>query len=401
MVLPTSRPSSTGRSLVTVGGALLCGLLAVPAHAAADGGDDLRTTSAPAGPAAQVAWLDGRRLRVATPDGASRTVGRLLHGARGDVELQLSGAGDVLAVTTARQSWVVPVAAGGVPSRLRHDGDDVLTGGALRFSPDGRRLLLVGGGTLVRCPVAPVGDCAVDARNALSEHGASWSPDGSRYAYVRAPAGAAGSSDVGDLVVADPSEPGATHVVQRTTTTGRGARRTVSYPTPPIWTADGLSWSVVVGRDDGPARRVRTRTQGTDGRIRTVFSAPAERGGVALPFVAASGSPDGGLVGLRVRDVAERRRDGTDHRDVVDLQRGDGTGIRDYGVDVPVRDDRGDRVLGLLADGRVAVESRAFGGSGVRQLRLAVPGRTSLGRPVARGEAVTVATPYPNEARDY
>jgi hypothetical protein len=363
----------------------------VPATAAA--APEVVGTPTVAGPPALVAWTAGRSVSVAGADGVGRrAVARLTARFDPQADLVLSRDGRRLAVVTGSSVKVADLIIGGPLRTLDRGGDHDI----VRWSPAGDRLLLVGG-TIRLCDVASQTPCRRVARNTADEYGATWSPDGTQFAYVRSsPVAAETGSNVGDVVRQDAA--GRVHVLERSVL--RGTRRT--SPVSPVWTARGLAWSSWTERvvNEG-VTRTATRLLTADGRVRTITAADAA-GASAVPFTLASDSPSGDLIGLQYREpggVASGRSS-------LRLMRLSPFGaVRPWGLSLVV--DAGnlsttvDDYLGTLADGRVAVARGTMRGDvQTTTVRLVAPGRP-LGPVLAEGSSVAIASAYPNEAIDF
>lgn len=398
------------RALVAASVLLAAGAVPAAAHAT----PDVAATPTTAGPPALVAWSSGRDVLVAGPDGVGRRVVARLRKA-GDVNsLTLSADGRRLALATTsfgRTSGGVRVAdltAGGPLRTLARDNRHAV----VRWSPDGRRALLVGS-TIRLCDVAAQTPCRSVARGVHGAFGATWSPDGTRFAYVGTGAGRPprnGGAGPANVVLNDGT--GRERILERER--DAGLRKT--QPWSPVWTARGLAWttqSIVSSADseDFAFTRSATRLLGTDGRIRTVAATSGPRRAF-LPFALTSDSPSGDLIGVR----SAFRGSGTGFALDGELLRLTPTGATPrWGLALP--GDLGDQggvrdvYLGMLADGRAAVaripveaevpppadERAASARAAVPEtatLHLVAPGG-ALGPALASGEAMAVATPYP------
>ncbi|WP_022927899.1 TolB family protein [Patulibacter americanus] len=347
------------RALVAASACLACVALPATARAA----PDAVATPTVAGPPALVAWSSGRDVLVAGPDGAGRRVVARLRSERDLDSLTLSADGRRLALVTSRFESlstasdliravrVADLTAGGPLRTLaRNSSHEIVS-----WSPDGQRALLVGD-TIRLCDVAAQTPCRGVARNVRGRYGATWAPDGLRFAYVRAQAGRrpqGPAPEASNLVVGDGT--GRERTVERERRSGRRGTLTVN----PVWTARGLAWttlSVAFAEDLQDARFTRssTRLLGADGRRRTVAALPVSRRTI-LPFVLASDSPSGEPIG--VRSVYR----GTAEDSLVDeLVRVTPSGtISPWGLtlanDVLIDGGVRDEYLGTLADGRAAV----------------------------------------------
>jgi dipeptidyl aminopeptidase/acylaminoacyl peptidase len=367
---------------------------------------DVVDAPVPAGPPAAVAWTEGRRVRVSAPGSAPRTVARLGRVRPEAAQLSLSRDGRHLVVVGDEGTTDLPIAAGGRPVRLADSFGEGASG--VRWSPDSRRLLLVQG-SIVRCAVEPTASCTpTGVTRAVGEFGASWSPDGTRFAYIRSHRSkTAPDTELGDLVTVPATGQGATQVVERAVF----GTRERTYPTPPVWTRAGLAFTVygervsASGADGEPTAvgpsRVRTRILGPDGRVRTLTAAAPGRGEL-LPFLASADSPSGRLLGLQ---AVVQRGAGTDPdaprlRFALRTLGSDGS-LAPYGVSFADHGSRTDEVLGVLADGRVAVRTIGRGGFGPASLRFVTPGAPGRGATVAKGSAVSAAVAYPNDALSF
>ncbi|WP_026910793.1 hypothetical protein [Patulibacter minatonensis] len=351
---------------------------------------DLLPRTIAAGPPASFAWTEGSRVRVAAPGVPARTVAWLRSapssGTRSGGRPALSRDGSHLVVIGDQDASLVPITTGGRPVRI--PADDAYGDAEARWSADGRTVLIVEG-ALARCTVEPVVRCTTVGRDLISEYGATISPDGASVAYVRTARRTDGVS-AGDLVVRGPDGRG--RILERTRVSGR---RT-SLPTPPTWTSSGLVWGVLDVRDiddDAPGfSRVRTRILRPDGTVHTLSAGPIA-GGRTVPFLPFGGAPDAVAFGARYRLAAGD----VTRLDLATLA-ADGS-TRQLGVSLTGLDGRSLAVLGVLADGRVAV--REGGDGDEERLYLVPPGARSLGRAVARGSAVDVAAAFPNDARSF
>lgn len=399
------------RALAAASVLLAAGAAPAVAHAT----PDVAATPTTAGPPALIAWSSGRDVLVAGPDGVGRRVVARLRKADDLNSLTLSADGRRLALATTsfgRTSGGVRVAdlTGGGPLRtLARDNRHAL----VRWSPDGRRALLVGD-TIRLCDVAAQTPCRSVARGVHGEFGATWSTDGTRFAYIGTGAGKPprnGRDGPANVVLNDGS--GRERVLERE----RHAGLRKSQPWSPVWTARGLAWttlSIVYSADseDLDFTRSSTRLLGADGRIRTV-SATSRPRRAFLPFALTSDSPSGDLIGLRTTF----RSSGTGFALDGELLRLTPSGATPrWGLTLP--GDLGDRggvrdvYLGMLADGRAAVAhipveaevpppadarsaaTRAGDDDETTTLHLVAPGG-ALGPALASGDAVAVATPYP------
>jgi dipeptidyl aminopeptidase/acylaminoacyl peptidase len=350
---------------------------------------DAVATPTAAGPPALVAWTAGRIVSVAGPDGVGRrVVARVARGHQAD--LTLSRDGRRLAIVTEESVKVADLTAGGPLRTLARGRNSSIP----RWSPDGSRLLLVGGAVRL-CDVAAQTPCRKVADRTADEYGATWSPDGTQFAYLRAsPLAERTGSNVGDVVRQDAT--GREHVLERTVL--RGARLT--SPVSPVWTARGLAWSAWTSRwRDDHITRTATRLLAPDGRVRTITA--ADRVGAAIvPFTLVSDAPGGDLVGLQYRVTADDAI-----RSSTRVMRLSPSGVvRPWGVELANADQAesaDDEYLGALADGRIAVaRERTRAGRDTTSVHL-VSRRGPLGPPLAVGSAVAVATAHPNEAIDF
>jgi hypothetical protein len=390
-------------------------LAGVVLPAAARAAPDATAAPTAAGPPALVAWSSGRDVLVAGPDGAGKRIVARLRSERDLESLTLSGDGRRLALVTSRFDgpWrtadlvravrVVDLTAGGPLRTLARNSSHDL----VRWSPDGQRALLVGD-TIRLCDVAAQTPCRGVARGVRGRSGATWAPDGVRFAYVRAGTGKTprvGARAASAVVVDDGAGRG--RVLERETRSGRRA----SFVESPVWTARGLAWTTVAitfdaDFQDGTITRSSTRLVGADGRRRTATASAVSRR-TAIPFVLASDSPSGDLIGTRTR-----LRGATGDALRTELVRLTPSGTTPpWGLalaDRPLEAGTNDTYLGMLADGRVAVErtttkpqspSRVGARRTPKDYRTAVhlagPGG-SLGPALASAfGAVAVATPFP------
>jgi dipeptidyl aminopeptidase/acylaminoacyl peptidase len=376
---------------------------------------DVAATTTTAGPPALVAWSSGRNVLVAGPDGAGQRVVARLRQASILSSLTLSAGGRRLALVTgsfgADGSGGVRVAdltAGGPLRTLAREGRHAV----VRWSPDGRRALLVGD-TIRLCDVAAQTPCRSVAQGVQDEFGATWAPDGTRFAYIGSGAGRSPRNDreePANVVLNDGS--GRERILERE----RRAGLRKSQPWSPVWTLRGLAWTTLsllysADSEDLAFTRSSTRLLGADGRIRTV-SATSRPRRAFLPFALTSDSPSGDLIGVRTTF----RSSGTGFALDGELLRLTLSGATPrWGLTLP--GDLGDRggvrdvYLGMLADGRAAVahipvEAEVPPPADARSAsaRAAVPETTTLhlvgpggalGPALASGDAVAVATPYP------
>jgi dipeptidyl aminopeptidase/acylaminoacyl peptidase len=387
-----SASSTTGRALATVAATIGVGLLTTTAASAGvRPAPDVEDRPGAPGPAAQIAWVKGRDVLVAPDAGTrpGRVVARLRAPVGADGGLALSRDGRNLVVITTSGTWVVPVSAGGRPTRL---GDSIGQGeSGVRWSPDGRQVLLVTG-DITACTVEPTVACRRVVRGtAVDELGASWSPDGARFAYVRRhPSKLVRNAELGDLVTVDAAGGGTPRVVERATF----SRRRLTYPVPPVWTSAGLVWSSYSGPRDAVPGRVRTRILQADGRVHTLTAGAAFRGRTVVSFLASGETPTGQLLGTAVTRTSRNR-----YRFALTTLGLDGA-LHPYGVSFPASG--GDsRPLGVLADGRVAVTVTGDDSSTRQKLYLLAPGSTGLGTPVVTGPVVSAAVAHPDETRGF
>lgn len=413
MRVPRSVPR---RVLVAASAAVTVGV-AVPSAARA--APEAVATPTTAGPPALVAWSSGRDVLVAGPDGDGRRVVARLRRA-GDLNaLALSPDGRRLALVSTTVDAgrvrdpvrVADLTAGGPLRTLARDGSHRI----VRWSPDGRRALLVGD-TIRLCDVAARTPCRGVARNVQDDFGATWAPEGVRFAYIGSGDGRPprDAGDPSNLVLNDGT--GHERVVERATQAGRRS----SQPWSPVWTARGLAWTTEaitssVDGEDLSFTRSSTRLLGADGRRRTVAATSRPRRAY-LPFALASDSPSGDLIGVRYafRDGPDLALDG-------ELLRLTTSGATpSWGLTLPgdIGDEGGKRdvYLGLLADGRAAVarvtvepadpppadaraaSRRVAEGDDRTTVHLVGPGGP-LGPALATGDGpAAVATPFPAAA---
>jgi hypothetical protein len=390
------------------------------APGAAHAAPEAVATPTVAGPPALVAWSSGRRVFVAGPGGVGRRVVARLRKATDLDTLELSTDGRRLALVTSAYAdtptgrirpavRIADLVAGGPLRTLARESSH----GAIQWSPDGLRALLVGQ-TIRVCDVAAQTPCRSVARRVDPAFDATWAPDGVGFAYVGSGPGRARQGkarDRSNLVLND----GAGHerILEREVTSRRGG----TQPMNPVWTARGLAWTTVKAISRGNGRNVSftrssTRLLGPDGRVRTI-AATSRPLRSFLPFALASDSPSGDLIGIRttLRKGAGLALDG-------ELLRLTPSGATPrWGLTLPgdIGDEGGvrDVYLGMLADGRAAVarlavepapalpgERRAASrriaeGDGTTTVHLVGPGGP-LGPAVAVGDgAASVAVPFP------
>jgi hypothetical protein len=381
---------------------------------------EVSATATTAGAPAFVAFAAGRDVLVAGRDGTGRrVVARLSRSGRLD-DLTLSRDGRRLAISTTRSGGRASLASvrtadlvGGGPLRLLDRGG---WNDAVRWSPDGSRVLLVGD-TMRACDVVARAPCRELTDEAARVSDATWSPVGRQIAYLRTLRGEESGARPG-LVRRDAA--GREHVLERPAERPHGAR----FPLAAVWTRRGLAWTTWTLRFDDDSEdfevlRTATRLLGPDGRTRTITAA-APRGRTLAPFTVASDSPSGEPIGLRYVWSADEGRLAL--RSQVLRLAADGTRVP-WGLTLAgdVGDEGGveDRYLGMTADGLLAVAhlrvppadppppddelpppgetSRKVLSSGDDvSVHLLAPGGT-LGPAIAAGPVVSVATPYPNE----
>jgi dipeptidyl aminopeptidase/acylaminoacyl peptidase len=382
---------------------VLLACVAVPDVAAA--APEIVATPTTAGPPALVAWSSGRNVFVAGPDGVGRRVAARLDRVGELTALALSADGRRLAFVTNglaaipdRMTYrgtgairIADLSVGGPLRTLARDGHH----DAVRWSPDGRRLLLLGH-TIRMCDVAAQTPCRSVARRVQPLHGATWAPDGVRFAYVGA-GGRTRPEDPDHLVLND----GAGHerVLERETESYRRS----TLPVTPVWTARGLTWTTWTLSDGGEGDVIRTATRQLrpDGDVRTLTAA-APRGRTWLPFTVSSDSPGGEPIGFR---HTVRGTGGSARLDARLMRLGPSGAATAWGLTLPEgpEDEQGTQpaYLGMLADGRAAVAARSGDADDVTAGRPAettlhlVPPGGPLGPAVATGGVVSVATPFP------
>ena len=377
--------------LASLGASLAVAVVAAGPASAAAAPPDLRVQPAPAGPPATTAWVSGRDVLVAEDPagvGAGRRVARLTRTV-GAPEVSLSRDGRHLAVMGGEGVWSVPIAAGGPPTRLGDVPED--GAGGVRWAPDGRQVLLVNG-SITHCVVEPQVRCRKAATNGVAEFGASWSPDSTTFAYTRARRDR-GNTGVGDLVTR-PVAAGPVRVVARATF----GKRRVRFPTSAVWTRSGLAWTTYAGRNVRDFEfRLSTRLRRPDGTVRTLAASPALTGKVLVPFLVSAETPSGNLLGQRIDSPS-----GTiDDEASVALRTLSASGRQaPYGVSYREGKHSTD-ILGVLADGRIAVQRR-LDADGLRYaLHLVTPGKPGLGNPVRTASAVSATVAFPNDSRSF
>ncbi|CAB4900204.1 unannotated protein [freshwater metagenome] len=378
--------------LLTAGASVVLAAAAAAPASAAEAPADLLVRPAPAGPPATTAWVSGREVFVAEDPagvGAGRRVARLTRTV-GAPEVSLSRDGRHLAVMGGEGVWSVPIAVGGPPTRLGDVPDD--GAGGVRWAPDGRQLLLVDR-SITHCVVEPQVRCRKAVTNGASaEFGASWSPDSATFAYTRARRDH-DSTGVGDLVTR-PVAAGPIRVIERATFD----KRRVSFPTSAVWTRSGLAWTTYSGRNVADFEfRLSTRLQRPDGTVRTLAASPALAGKVLVPFLVSAETPSGRLLGQRITSPSRT----IDDEASVSLRTLSALGRQaPYGVSYR-EGKRSAEILGVLADGRIAVQL-PLDADGLRQaLYLVTPGKAGLGTPVRTASAVSAAVAFPNDSRSF
>lgn len=389
-----SRRSRLPAALLTV--ALAAGGTAAlaPAALAATPPEVAATPVAP-GPPADVAWRTGAKVfvrsaggparQVATIDRASEYDGKPFPGA---VTLSLSGDGRNLVVRGRTYLWNVPLVTGGVPVPLKAEGMRPTSSASVHWSPDGRRLAVLDLNISV-CDVEPAVSCRLQEKilNPETTFGFSWKPDGTAFAYLRShtdPSRGQGRGAIyGDLATYRLAD-GQRRSVER----GRFTKTRKRYPTQPVWTRAGLTWTsreAPNAKDFDTATRVRIRRQAPDGTVRTLSVGTS---GEATRFTGVSEAPGGELLGSSAPALDARRP-------VFSVLRLGADGeLAPYGLRIPSKDDRAEQVLGVLPDGRVIFRSDTFRRSVARIYAIA-PGAAVLPAPVAQGDDVSYAIPRP------
>jgi hypothetical protein len=335
-----------------------------------------RVTVAPGagGPPVAIVWRTGRQVRGSALDGSGRrTLARLRH------------AGDVLA-TPSPDGRRIALVAGDRLRTLDLDGAVLRDRGrvrrpyAVRWSPDGSRVAVVGDGLEV-CGTTDAASAGCDLWvDELSfEEGATWSPDGTQVAVVRE-----------DLALVT-SDGRATRVVDR----HPFRDPLVDYPGPPVWTRAGLTWSTLELRLEGGelAGVGRTRIRRLEPAGPRTLAVIPRTGREFESFAAGGEALDGTILGVRTRWTP-----GTGTASLFDLRllRPDGsagaTPVR-VGPFDPFMGNASAAIAGTLADGRVALLVR---GSERRRTRLYLsdPAR-GLGRRALLADEVAVATALP------
>ncbi|MEV4421459.1 hypothetical protein AB0L40_15970 [Patulibacter sp. NPDC049589] len=381
-------PAFAGATVLAVAAPSAVAAPADPKPAAA-----LTATATAPGTPGQVAWTDGRLVRVRDASGARRTVARLRRPIDARDGLTLSRDGRRLAVVAEDGLWTVPVADGGPAVRI---GDRLGYYELVRWSADDRRLLYVGERSLNLCDAA--GPCRELRDDSADEFGATWAPDGGAVAYVRRRGSSGGEDDSepGDLVAVDLASDRTT-VVERAT--GTGDR--FAGPLPPTWTRGGLAWSSAryAGEDADAPQRVRVRLRGADGRTRTLTSSTVTPKSPDILLVGGE-APDGAVAGLLFSDGESTDSTAVSHAAVLGAD----------GVPRPIgpaiRQTRRTRMtlLGRLADGRIAVQSESTRNGRLWRTALYVvaPDATRLGAPAVVGQGpagrVSAAMAFPNDA---
>jgi hypothetical protein len=355
------------------GGVLGLLLGATPSPAAAP----QRVTVAPGagGPPVAIVWRTGRQIRGSALDGSGRrTLARLRH------------AGDVLA-TPSPDGRRIALVAGDRLHTLDLDGAALRDRGrvtwpyAVRWSPDGSRIAVVGTDRLEVCGATDDASAGCDGWvDELSfEEGATWSPDGTQVAVVRE-----------DLALVT-SDGHATRVVER----HPFRDPLIDYPSAPVWTRAGLTWSTLELRlEDGELAGVgRTRIRRLEPAGPRTLAVIPRTGREFQPFTAGGEALDGTILGVRTRWSPDS---GTASLFDLRVLRPDGsagaTPVR-VGPFDPFMGNASAAIAGTLADGRVALLVR---GSERRRTRLYLPdpGR-GLGRRVLLADEVAVATALP------
>ena len=145
-----------------------------------EGGGPVNIMSLASGAPAQTVWAASAGGRT-----APRQIGPGHAGA-------VSPGGKVVAYLIGGQIWTAPLDGGGGPSQLIHDRGEA---SALTWSPDGSRLAFVS--TRTDHSLIGVYDVASHAITWMqpsfdADQAPEWSPDGRRLAFVRVPAGAQG-----------------------------------------------------------------------------------------------------------------------------------------------------------------------------------------------------------------
>jgi hypothetical protein len=397
---PAARPRTVAGAATTA-----LALLAVPAAASA--APTVRVVPTAAGPAALTAWVDGTNVLAAPAGGTPRTVARLARRTE-DVRLMLDRSGQQLAVGTSDGLRVVDLVGGGLRVLSRSSAEAA----RVAWSPNGRGLLWTEGRRVRHCVLGTPAGCRRVLADAEEDSGpASWSPDGRSFVVTTSRPRKLDSGPASVVVV--------TGGVRRTVEALPFSDSTIGVPSPPVWTAAGPSWATVTlrvpkappaVRDDDltlPLARFRPRYRvrllGADGRVHTIGAADVPWDGSSSrpsPPVPAAAGP-GGSVGITIRFGRDGRLTYAIGR--LDLRGGFApswsTTVRPGAAGSEADDVT---VAAVLGDGRIVVHRGAISDEdplATTELRI-LDGPTGRGALLARGRALTVATPYPSPLAD-
>jgi hypothetical protein len=391
--------------------------LCLGAPTAAHAAPAVTATAGAAGPPALAAWVHGTEVRVATTDGATRTVARL-RSARTAARLTLDRQGRRVTIGTPDGLRVLDLERGGPPSRLTPGpGETEL----VSWSPDGRELLAASQDEILRCTLSAPRPCRTVATDAASDGPPTWSPDGASFAYVTQRAVRGGGTAPSGIVTV-------TGGARTRLESVRPSDRSLFGVAPPVWSAAGPLWATAEVRAPRPSRsgreaggssrsddtdsflttgdlsvRYRLRAVGADGRAHTL-GAGEQADGRPIPPVPMADGPSG-PVGMSFQGRIGAPR--ATYRVGRIAPGGAFTPIWTTTVRPTSTGETADdaMIAGVLADGTVVVRRgtlpsvRTDDRLPVTELR-ALDGPTGRGRLLVRGRSATLASPYPSSVLD-